>query len=272
MSSENPMESSYTFTHAIVRIPGTNFAEGLTSVDFGIPDYPTVRLQHSAYIAALKTACGLQVTVLPADDSYPDGTFVEDTAIVTPHFAVMTRPGAASRAGEVSAMEDTIRAHFQTVYSITEPGTLDGGDICDAGDTFFIGISHRTNEEGAHQLASILESNGYRAVMVDIRGMKNILHLKSGIAYIGDQRLVMWQDFAEMACFNDYEKIITLPEENYAANCIRINEHILIPADYDHLADQLETRGYSLIPLVMEEFQKMDGGLSCLSLRFFKEP
>jgi dimethylargininase len=264
--------SSYQFTHAIVRIPGRNFADGLTSVDYGIPDYATVRLQHSAYIAALKTACGLKVTILPEDERYPDSTFVEDTAIVTPEFAVMTRPGAASRAGEVQAMESTIRDHFQTIYHIKAPGTLDGGDICDAGERFFIGISHRTNEAGAQQLAAILESHGYQTTVVDIRAMPNILHLKSGIAYIGDNRMVMWSDFAAMDCFKDYEKIITTADENYAANCIRINQHILLPADYDILAGQLASLGYALIPLVMDEFQKMDGGLSCLSLRFYQEP
>ena len=262
---------SYRFNTAIVRIPGRNFAEGLTSVDYGTPDYATTRLQHSAYIAALKAACGLAVTLLPEDENYPDSTFVEDAAVVTPEFAVLTRPGALSRMGEVAAIEDTIRNNFECVYSIETPGTLDGGDICEADGHFFIGISLRTNEEGARQLSEIVQKHGYTASFVDIRNIPNILHLKSGIAYIGDNRMVVWQPFAQMECFSAYEKIVTKEEENYAANCLRINDTLLVPADFPDLEQKLTNLGYQLIPLGMSEFQKMDGGLSCLSLRFWKK-
>lgn len=261
---------SYRFNAAIVRIPGRNFAEGLTSVDYGIPDYATTRLQHSAYIAALKTACQLNVTILPEDENYPDSTFVEDAAVVTPEFAVLTRPGAESRTGEVTAIEGTIRANFDHVYSIEAPGTLDGGDICEADGHFFIGISLRTNEEGARQLSEIVQKHGYTASFVDIREIPNILHLKSGIAYIGDNRMVVWQPFAQIECFARYEKIVTTEEENYAANCLRVNDTVLMPADFPNLEQTLTKLGYQVIPLAMSEFQKMDGGLSCLSLRFWK--
>ncbi|MBN2048001.1 MAG: hypothetical protein JW750_09175 [Anaerolineaceae bacterium] len=268
MSELNKAYTSYRFQHAIARIPGENFADGLTSVDLGKPDYPTVRLQHAAYVSALKRACGLDVTVLPADERYPDSTFVEDTAIVGDGFAVLTRPGAESRAGEVRAIEAVIRDRFERVYQIEAPGTLDGGDICDADGHFYIGISHRTNEDGAKQLAVFLKKEGFDSTFVDIREIEGILHLKSGIAYIGDQRMVLWKPFAEMDCFAQYEKIVPEEEEYYAANCIRINDLIILPADYPGLADQLSSLGYELLPLVMTEFEMMDGGLSCLSLRY----
>jgi len=270
MTNEHSPQSSHHFSHAIVRIPGLNFSKGLTSMDLGKPDYPTVRLQHAAYIAALQNACGLVVTILPANESYPDSTFVEDTAIVTPTFAVLTNPGTPSRAGEVAAIEKTITQTFEKVYRITSPGTLDGGDICEADGHFFIGISHRTNPEGAQQLADILQNNGYTTSFVDIRPLTTILHLKSGVVYIGDNRLVMWEEFKSFPAFDDYEKITTKPEENYAANCLRVNGKILIPADFPDLVQQLTNLGYDLIPLAMEEFEKMDGGLSCLSLRYLK--
>jgi len=270
MTSTEPTCFSYEFTHAIVRIPGANFAEGLTSMDYGKPDYATTRLEHSAYMAALSEACGLYLTVLPADLNYPDSTFVEDAAIVTPKFAVLTNPGASSRSGEIAAIETTIRQEFNQIYQITSPGTLDGGDICEADGHFFIGISHRTNPAGAQQLASILEEHGYTTSFIDIRSMSNILHLKSGIAYIGDNRMVMWSDFASMPEFNHYEKIFTVKDENYAANCVRVNNKILIPADFPDIAEKLEKIKYDLLPLAMDEFEKMDGGLSCLSLRYKK--
>ncbi|MCD4754019.1 MAG: hypothetical protein K8R40_13195 [Anaerolineaceae bacterium] len=270
MTKLHSPQSSHHFSHAIVRLPGLNFFEGLTSMDLGKPDYPTARLQHAAYIAALQEACGLEVNILPANESYPDSTFVEDVTIVTPAFAVLTNPGTPSRAGEVTAIEKIITQEFKNVYRITAPGTLDGGDICEADGHFFIGISHRTNPEGAQQLADILQKNGYTTSFVDIRPLSNILHLKSGIAYIGDDRVVMWEEFKSFQAFDDYEKIITKPEENYAANCLRVNDKILIPADFPDIAQQLTNLGYDLIPLAMEEFEKMDGGLSCLSLRYSK--
>lgn len=270
MTNVHSQQSSHHFNHAIIRIPGVNFSEGLTSMDLGKPDYPTVRLQHSAYIAALRDACGLEVNILPADESYPDSTFVEDTAIVTPAFAVLTNPGTRSRAGEVTAIEKTIMQEYEKVYRITAPGTLDGGDICEADGHFFIGISHRTNPEGAQQLADILQKNGYTTSFIDIRPLSSILHLKSGVVYIGDNRMVMWEEFKSFEAFDQYEKVITKPEENYAANCLRVNDKILIPADFPDLAQKLTNLGYDLIPLAMEEFEKMDGGLSCLSLRYLK--
>ena len=122
---------------------------------------------------------------------YPDSTFVEDTALLTPRGAVLTRPGAASRRDEVESIAPVVRDYFSNVYSIEEPGTLDAGDVCEAGDHFFIGISRRTNEHGAKQLAAILDSFGYSASLIDIRGVSNILHLKSGMAYLSDRRLVV---------------------------------------------------------------------------------
>lgn len=164
------------FTRAIVRPPGDNFAEGLTTVTMGQPSFNKALDQHRAYCRALET-CGLSLTRLDADPRYPDSTFVEDTAILTTRSAVFTRPGAQSREGEVEAIREAVEDFYETRHRITSPGTLDGGDICEAGKTCFIGISARTNEAGARQLAAVLRGEGFACVMVDIRGVSGILHL-----------------------------------------------------------------------------------------------
>ncbi len=256
------------FTKAIVRIPGSNFAEGLTTAALGAPIYDLALVQHERYCEALHR-CGLEVTVLPADLRHPDATFVEDAAILVAEAAILTRPGALTREGEVEAIAAEIhRRQFPAVFSIHAPGTLDGGDICEAGKHFFLGLSLRSNEEGVRQLAEILDKFGYTSSVVDIRAIRNILHLKSGIAYIGENTLVVWDELADLPQFRGYDLIRVSPDEYYAANCVRVNERVLVPAGFPKFTAELERRGFKPLLLEMSEFQKMDGGLSCLSLRF----
>ncbi|MFZ0747325.1 MAG: arginine deiminase family protein [Terracidiphilus sp.] len=255
------------FKHAIVRIPGSNFAAGLTSVDLGVPQYGLVLAQHARYCEALKE-CGLSLTTLEADLRYPDSTFVEDTAVLTEHGAILTRPSAESREGEVDAIRPVIARFFPSALAIHAPGTLDGGDICEAGNHFFLGISHRTNEEGAQQLAAHLAGLGYTSSTIDVRGRTSILHLKSGISYIGDNTLVVMEEMADNEQFRRFNLIRVAAEESYAANCVRVNSRVLVAAGYPRVTAELAARGFDPLVLDMSEFQKMDGGLSCLSLRF----
>ena len=255
------------FTKAIVRPPGQNFGNGLTSAGLGKPDHEVALRQHEAYCAALES-CGLRLIRLPADERYPDSTFVEDPAIVTGRGALITRPGAESRLGETAAIEHELCNHFAEVSAIVAPGTVDGGDICEAGEHFFIGISHRTNEAGAAQLGRMLTSFGYSHSLIDIRGLSNILHLKSGMTCLGDNRLVVIEALSKTKEFSGYELVHVNSAEEYAANCLSINGCVLIAAGFPSFKEQLEDLGYSTIVLEMSEFQKMDGGLSCLSLRF----
>jgi dimethylargininase len=255
------------FKHAIVRTPGINFAQGLTSVDLGIPRYDQVLAQHARYCEAL-VACGLAITRLEADLDHPDSTFVEDTAVLTARGAVLTRPGARSREGEVAAIRPVLRSFFPVTQEIETPGTVDGGDICEAEDHFFLGLSLRTNEEGARQLAAHLASVGYRSTVVDVRGMSSILHLKSGVSYIGNNTLVVMEEMADWEAFAGYELIRVVSEDSYAANCVRVNDRVLVAAGYPRLTAELTVRGFNPLELDMSEFRKMDGGLSCLSLRF----
>jgi dimethylargininase len=157
---------------------------------------------------------------------------------------------------------------FDKIAVIEAPGTVDGGDVCGAGGHFFIGTSQRTNEAGANQLSRLLRDLDYSSELVDIRGIKGILHLKSGIAYLGANELVVIDALVDRGPFRNYEMIRVHPSEQYAANCVAINGSVLIAAGFPVLAKQLRDHGYHTISLEMSEFQKMDGGLSCLSLRF----
>ena len=255
------------FQRAIVRIPGSNFAGGLTTAGLGVPDFDRVLAQHACYCGALKE-CGVDLTTLDADLRYPDSTFVEDTAILTERGAVLARPGAASREGEVDAISPAIAQFFPAALAIQSPGTVDGGDICEVAEHFFIGLSHRTNEEGARQLAAHLASLGYTSSTIDVRGMSSILHLKSGISYIGDNTLVVIEEMAGAEAFRGFNRIRVEAAESYSANCVRVNGRVLVAAGYPRLTAELRACGFDPLILEMSEFQKMDGGLSCLSLRF----
>lgn len=266
-------------TRAIVRPPAENFADGLTSVNLGRPDFATALSQHEAYCRALEI-CGLELVRLAADDTRPDSTFVEDTAVLSEKTAILTRPGAQSRRGEVESIGKVLAQFYPELRRVgesenvdaatknREPATLDGGDVCEAGNHFCIGISARTNPAGAEQLAAILGRFGYTSQFVDIRGVQNLLHLKSGIAYLGDNRLVLIDALGARDEFSGYQRVAITEGEEYAANCVRVNEYVLVAAGNPSFERALRGLGYSPIVLEMSEFQKMDGGLSCLSLRF----
>jgi dimethylargininase len=255
------------FSKAIVRPPPANFAAGLTTVDLGAPDYERALEQHRLYCAALESL-GLKLIRLNADARYPDSTFIEDTALLTKKVAVLTRPGAPTRQGEVDEIARTIRRHFAELELLPEDGTLDAGDVCESGNHFFIGISARTNEAGASQLSRILKHHGYAATPVDIRQERDILHLKSGIAALSGNVLVVTASLSNRRQFYQHDLLIVPAGEEYAANCIEVNGTVLLPAGFPGTKNAIETRGYRTLTLDMSEFQKMDGGLSCLSLRF----
>jgi dimethylargininase len=255
------------FSRGLVRPPGASFSAGLTNCTEGPPDLPTALEQHRSYCDALRR-CGLDLTALAAEPAFPDGTFVEDTAVLIPGLAIITRPGAPSRRGETPGVEAALCPFFDRLQTIVEPGTVDGGDVCAAGDQFFIGLSARTNESGARELARILKGAGYGSTLVDIRASKSLLHLKSGITYLGGGLLVLSSDAPRVEEFRRYELLTLSPGEDYAANCLAINGRILIAAGYPEFADALRRRGREVIALNMSEFRKMDGGLTCLSLRF----
>ena len=258
---------SWKFKHALVRPPSASYAQGLTSAGQGPPNLKLAHAQHAEYCDALRR-CGLKVQTLAPDERFPDGTFVEDTAVLADRVAIVTVPGAPTRVGEVASISAALEELSADLQRIVAPGSVDGGDICQAEEHFFIGLSARTNDAGARQLADILRARGYTASTIDIRTNRKLLHLKSGIAYLGDRCLALCSDFPEVPEFSGYRAIRTVAAEDYAANCVRINQHVLIAAGYPRFADALGRMGIAIVALDMSEFRKMDGGLSCLSLRF----
>jgi dimethylargininase len=254
------------YTRAIVRPPPATFAAGLASAPACAPDLARALAQHRAYCEAL-TACGLTLTPLPADPAYPDSCFVEDPAIVTAKGAMVTRPGAPSRLGEADSIATALRSWYSGLVRMTPPGTLDGGDVCQVDGHFLIGLSGRTNEEGARQLTALLETLGYLSSNIDIRGTDRLLHLKSGMSYLGDGRIVVVPELRRVEALRPYELIVVPDSERYAANCLRINDRVLIAAGHPDLAGTLSGLGYDTLPVDLSEFRKMDGSLTCLSLR-----
>jgi dimethylargininase len=256
------------FNNALVRLPGVNFSDGLTTATSeSAPDMSKALKQHADYCNALEE-CGLNVTAMEANPQYPDGTFVEDTFVIADRVAIATRPGAKTRMGEVASVAAALRRFRPQWEQIEAPGTVDGGDICQAEEHFFIGLSARTNEAGAAQLAAILERHHYSVSMVDIRGHATLLHLKSGIAYLGDRRFLVVHGLPTIDAIAAAERIEVVQSEAYAANCVRVNDRVLIAAGFPGVATALKQRGLAVRALEMSEFAKMDGGLSCLSLRF----
>src|SRR5262249_45902196 len=181
---------------------------------------------------------------------------------------ILMRPGAESRKGEVAALRPTIESCSTITASIEAPGNVDGGDICAAGDTYFIGLSSRTDREGARQLATILESEGYFVRLVDMQPFPGLLHLKSGMAWLGGRRLLTAAVLASHPALAEYETVMVPDDETYVANAVAIDGRVLLAGGFPKTRRAIEALGLEVVPLDMSEFQKMDGGLSCLSLRF----
>jgi len=251
------------FARAIVRSVPATISAGITTAGLGKPDAEKAREQHQSYVAALEW-CGLEVTVLDADERYPDSVFVEDTAVVTDRCAIVTNPGAVERRGEVHQVEKAVAGLYEHVERITNPGTVDGGDVLQVGDHFYVGLTRRTNREGAEQLSAILRRHGFGVSFVRLR---RFLHLKTGVAYLGGDHLVVAGELVGRVEFRGFDNIVVPPEEEYGANCIRIDDRVLVAAGYESAKHSIAERGYEIIELEMSEFRKLDGGLSCLSLR-----
>lgn len=252
------------FTHAITRPPAASYADGITTSDLGPPDLALALRQHAAYVRALRE-CGLEVAVLDPAPAFPDACFVEDSALLTPRGAIVTRPGADSRRGEAALIEAEIEDRFERVAWIEAPGTLDAGDVMMVGDHFFVGLSARTNAAGAEQLLAILDEFGLGGETVPMREM---LHLKTGVNSLEHNRLLVTGEFVGAPAFRGFECIEVPSDEAYAANSLWINDVVLVPAGRPRTLAMIRALDYEVRELDVSEFEKMDGGLSCLSLRY----
>jgi dimethylargininase len=252
------------FRNAIVRLPAASIVNGLESANLGRPDFTKASEQHSLYNDLLKRL-GLVLEVLPEDELYPDSTFIEDVALCTKACAVITRPGAESRRGETEKMNQVLPKYYEKIEIISYPGTVEAGDIMMVGDHFYIGISERTNNDGADQMIRILANYGLTGSKVQL---KKMLHLKSGVSYLENNTMLVCGEFADNEVFKKYNRIEIDTEESYAANSLWINGKIIMPQGYPKTREKIEMAGLETFTLDVSEFRKVDGGLSCLSLRF----
>jgi len=252
------------FSTAIVRCPCREMVHGLTTADLGIPDFKLASEQHQNYMNALKK-CGLQIDVLNSDSRFPDSVFIEDVAVCTKECAIIANPAITARNGEKDGMTEILSAYYRDVEVVRFPGTMEAGDVMMVGNHFFIGISERTNCEGAGQLINILERYGMTGSMVPL---KEMLHLKTGVSYLEENNLLVFGEFIDYPDFNKFNRIEVPAMEGYAANSLWINNTVLVPEGFPETRAKIEKAGYPVIGLDVSEFRKLDGGLSCLSLRF----
>jgi dimethylargininase len=252
------------FSKAIVRTPGRSLINGITSAGMGLPHYEKALVQHAEYVVALQE-CGLEVQVLGADERYPDSTFVEDVALLTKHCAIITNPGIPSRKGETVEIKGILNDYYSLIEEVREPGTVEAGDIMMVGSHFYVGLSERTNEHGAQQVIAFLEKYGMSGSMIRL---EKVLHLKTGLSYLENDHLVACGEFLENAVLQKFTMLKIDDDERYAANCIWVNDKVLIPEGYPKARATIENAGYLIREIDVSEFRKLDGGLSCLSLRF----
>jgi dimethylargininase len=240
---------------------------GITSApELGKPNYDLALEQHGAYIKALRS-CDVEVRELPALEDYPDSCFVEDTCVLTRECAIMDNPAAPTRNGEVALMEPIIKEFYPVdrIEHITAPGTLEGGDVMMVGDHFYVGRSARTNAEGIRQFIEILNKYGLEGSEVPL---EKVLHLKTGVNYIERNNMLVSGEFIDKPDFESFHKLVIPEDEAYAANCIWMNDTVIVPAGYPTVLKTIQDAGYKTLTVDTSEYRKIDGGLSCLSLRF----
>lgn len=252
------------YTKAITRKPCRNIVNGLTTADLGLPNYNKSLVQHQEYISVLEN-CGLFVETLNADENFPDSVFVEDAAILVPGLAVITNPGANTRKGEIIIIKELLSKYFSNIEEIINPGTIEGGDVQRIENHFYVGLSERTNKEGARQFLEILKEYNYTGQTIEL---KNVLHLKTGISYLGENTILVSGELINNKEFSKFNIIEVDDDEEYAANSLSINDKILIPKGFPKTKRKIENSGFITIEIDVSEFRKVDGGLSCLSLRF----
>lgn len=260
---------SHRFTHAITRLPARSCTQGLRAVDAGAPDHGLFLRQHAAYIAALEAA-GVAVSVLPALEQFPDSVFVEDAALCLPEGAIALCPGAPSRTGEAAAIATELEAVFGAVGRLPAQGTVDGGDILTTESEVIVGLSERTSQTGAEALGRLLADWGYRLRIAETP--RGILHFKSDCAILDEETILCTQRLAASGVFDGYRVMQTAAGEQAAANAVRINGRLFLPAGYLGTVEILSNAGYDVVILDISEAAKLDGGLSCMSLRFSVDP
>lgn len=259
-------EHSFRFTHALCRLPAPSITEGLRAVDTGAPDLALMLDHHAAYVAALR-ATGAEVTVLPALPAYPDSVFVEDTALCLPQGAVIMRPGAPSRLGEAAEMAPHLEALYGAVRRISGAESfIEGGDILVTEREILVGRSARTNAAGIAELAGIVADWDWS--LREVFTPPGVLHFKTDCSLMDGETVLSTRRLAASGCFADYRVLEVAEGEEAAANAIRFNDVVLMAAGFPRTRAVIEDAGFAVVEIGNSECAKLDGGMSCLSLRF----
>jgi dimethylargininase len=250
---------------AIVRLPGRSVVNGLRSNTGPAPVFENLLAEHEAYVAALRAA-SVEVTVLDALEQFPDSLFVEDPALVFSAAAILLRPGAPSREQEAETLSPVLATRFPRLLRLPR-GHVDGGDILVTPEAVLIGLSARTDETGARELATLLASIGLHSRIVHTPS--GTLHLKSDCALLDEETVLVTGNLARSGIFDGHRTLIVPDDEPGAANALRINDRVLVRAECPRTADRLADEGFRVVALPTAEIARIDAGLSCMSLRWF---
>ena len=256
---------SYRFSHALCRAPAPSVIGGLRAGDGPDPDFVTFRSEHAAYVSALEAA-GAEVCVLEPLDAFPDSVFIEDNALTIGNTAILLSPGAPSRAQEPAALAPELETRFGTVIALPGTGPVDGGDVLLTDDTAYIGLSARTDRDGAAALGRALAPLGYATRIVETP--PDILHFKTDCGLIGPNTVLATGRLASTGCLDGLEIVLVAPGEEPCANAIRVNDTVILSAGHPQTAAKLRASGYKVTEVPTSQAALVDGGPSCMSLRF----
>lgn len=226
-------------------------------------DADLARAQHAGYVAALE-GVGLEVLRLPPLEGHPDAVFVEDCAVVLDEVAVIARPGADSRRGEVASVAAAL-APFRELVTIEEPATLEGGDVMVCGEMVYVGWSRRTNHAGLKRLAHLVFEHGYTAKAAEVDGC---LHLKTAVTRLDDERLVANTAWVDLGRVRDMEVVPVHPDEPHGANVLALDRTLVCSAAYPRTNESLSRLGFEIVEVEMGELHKMESAVTCSSIVF----
>ena len=256
------------FKNVIVRKPSKSMLEGISTGMFSEdkPIYEDAINQHAEYVKTIESL-GVEALVLEALEEYPDSCFVEDPAVVLKECAIITNSPRESRNGEKFEIEPAIKKYYSDdqIFYIEAPGTMEGGDVMVVDKHIYIGQSDRTNAEGAKQFSEIVEKYGYTTSTVSVT---EGLHLKDFAIYLENNNMLVSEKMNEEEAFKDFNRFVVPKEELYAINSLYINGTVLVPDGFPKTLEHIKSLGYPVKVVNTDEFKKIDGSLTCLSLRF----
>ena len=240
--------------------PRVNECE-ITHIERTPSDMNLARAQLDADVHAL-AELGCQVIELPEEPDLPDSVFVEDTAFILPEVAVITRPGADSRKPEIETIIPALSSYRPLVH-VTEPASVDGGDVLVVGKQIFIGLSTRSNIEAVDQLNELLDNYGYTVRGVE---MTDCLHLKTAVTRVDDKTLLINKNWVTPSNFSGFNLIDVDASEPFAANCLPVRGKIIYPTTFPKTRERLEEKGYGIVSVDLSELAKAEGAVTCCSL------